>query len=61
MKESAVAKNATVQMEGERQITRKFLFYNLDVIKAIRYRVNSKRGTIYRKSVNQVLKEDLFY
>ena len=54
-----VAKNATVQMEGKRQITRKLLFYNLDVIIAIGYRVNSKRGTIFRKWANQVLKEYL--
>ena len=35
MKESIVAKNATVQIEEKRQITRKLLFYNLDVIIAI--------------------------
>ena len=35
------------------------MFYNLDVIIAIGYRVNSKRGTIFRKWANQVLKEYL--
>lgn len=33
--------------------------YNLDVIIAVGYRVNSKRGTLFRQWANQVLKEYL--
>jgi hypothetical protein len=33
--------------------------YNLDMILAIGYRVNSKRGTLFRRWANQVLKEYL--
>ena len=56
---STVAKNATVQIEGNRKITRKIVYYNLDVIIAVGYRVNSKRGTLFRIWANKVLKEYL--
>ena len=56
---STVAKNATVQIEGNRKITRKIVYYNLDVIIAVGYRVNSKRGTLFRQWSNKVLKEYL--
>ncbi|MES2596004.1 MAG: hypothetical protein V4662_11740 [Verrucomicrobiota bacterium] len=36
-----VAKNATVQKEGEKQVTREIEFYNLDVITLAGYRVSS--------------------
>lgn len=38
---STVAKNATVQKEGERLIKREIEFYNLDAILSVGYRVNS--------------------
>jgi hypothetical protein len=41
-KDSTVAKNATVQTEGEREVSREIEFYNLDAILSIGYRVNSK-------------------
>ena len=47
-KDSTVAKNATVQIEGGRQVIRELEFYNLDVIISIGYRVNSKVGTHFR-------------
>ena len=31
--------------------------YNLDVILAVGYRVNSKRGTMFRKWSNKILKQ----
>ncbi|WP_339878846.1 RhuM family protein [uncultured Algoriphagus sp.] len=34
----------TVQMEGKRAVERDRVHYNLDVITALGYRVNSKRG-----------------
>lgn len=45
---STCAKIAQVQKEGDREIKRKIKFYNLDVIIAVGYRVNSKRGTEFR-------------
>ncbi len=47
-KEATCAKIAQVQKEGKREITRKVNFYNLDLIIAVGYRVNSKRGTQFR-------------
>lgn len=41
-KSSTVAKNATVQMEGNREIIREIDFYNLDVVISVGYRVKSK-------------------
>ena len=56
---STVAKNATVQVEGKRQVKRYIEYYNLDVIIAVGYRVNSKMGTKFRQWANKVLKEYL--
>ena len=53
------AKNAQVQVEGNRTVTRKVNFYNLDLIIAVGYRVNSKRGTQFRMWANNILKEYL--
>ena len=39
--------------------TKPILYYNLDLILAVGYRVNSKRGILFRKWANQVLKEYL--
>ncbi len=58
-KKSTCAKIAQVQKEGNRQITRKINFYNLDLIIAVGYRVNSKRGTQFRIWANQILKDYL--
>jgi len=54
-KDSTVAKNATVQTEGEREVSREVEFYNLDAILSIGYRVNSKRGTQFRIWANKLL------
>lgn len=56
---STVAKYATVQTEGGRQIQRELEFFNLDVIISVGYRVKSKRGTQFRIWANRVLKEFL--
>ena len=48
-----------VRKEGKRDVTRYIPFYNLDVIISIGYRVNSKRGILFRKWANNVLKEYL--
>lgn len=59
IKDSTVAKYATVQTEGGRQIQREIEFYNLDVIISVGYRVKSKRGTQFRIWANRILKEFL--
>ena len=56
---STYAENAQVQFEGVRQVKRKIKIYNLDMIIAVGYRVNSKRGTQFRKWANSVLKQYL--
>jgi len=60
LKESqTVAKNATVQIEGDKQVERIIEFYNLDAIISVGYRVNSKKGTEFRKWATQRLKDYL--
>ncbi len=56
---STVAKNATVQQEGNRSISREIEYYNLDAILSVGYRVNSKQGTLFRIWATQRLKEHL--
>jgi len=46
-----------VQKEGTRDVARDVIFYNLDVIIAVGYRVNSKRATQFRIWATKVLKE----
>ena len=58
---STVAKNATVQIEGNREITRKLMYYNLDTIIAVGYRFNSKRGTLFRILTNKVLIKNIVW
>jgi prophage maintenance system killer protein len=58
-KVSTCAKIAQVQKEGDREIKRNIKFYNLDMIIAVGYRVNSIRGTEFRIWANKILKEYL--
>jgi hypothetical protein len=55
--EATVAKIATVQTEGNRNVSRDIDFYNLDMIISVGYRVNSIRGTHFRIWATQQLKE----
>jgi|SRR6218665_386951 len=57
--QATVAKNATVQNEAGRTVTRDIEYYNLDVIISVGYRVNSVRGTQFRIWANKILKEYL--
>ena len=50
---------SVVQFEGNRQVKRKIKIYNLDMIISVGYRVKSKRGIIFRKWANKVLKDYL--
>ena len=52
-----VAKFATVQKEGNREVTRNIEYYNLDVIISVGYRVKSKNGIIFRQWANKILKD----
>lgn len=57
MDNSTVAKYATVQKEGNRDVTRKIEYYNLDAIISVGYRVKSKNGVIFRKWANKILND----
>lgn len=57
---STVAKNATVQLEGNRKVKRKIIYYNLDIILSVGYRVNSVKGTQFRQWATLKLKDILF-
>ena len=57
--DSTVAKFATVQKEGNRNIQRQIEYYNLDVIISVGYRVKSQRGIAFRKWASSVLKQYL--
>ena len=46
---------AQVQKEGQRTVSRKIPYYNLDVILAVGYRVTSKTATEFRKWATNVL------
>lgn len=58
-REATVANFATVQSEGQRQVTRQVEYFNLDAIISVGYRVNSLRGTQFRIWATQLLKEYL--
>ena len=53
---SVVRKIRTTAKDGKKYL---YDYYNLDMIIAIGYRVNSKRGTLFRKWANQILKQYL--
>ena len=55
--ESGELKIGIVQSEGEREVERTPLFYNLDAIIAVGYRVNSYQATQFRIWATSVLKE----
>lgn len=58
-RESTCAKIAQVQKEGKRLITREIEHYNLDLILSVGYRVNSKRGTQFRRWATARLRDHL--
>ncbi len=51
-----VAKFATVQKEGNREVERQVEYYNLDVIISVGYRVKSQRGVKFRRWATDVLR-----
>jgi len=54
---STCAKIAQVRKEGSREVKRNIEYYNLDMIIAVGYRVNSKQATHFRIWATNVLKE----
>lgn len=48
-----------VRLEGKRNVSRFIDFYNLDMIISVGYRVNSRRGVLFRRWATGVLKEYL--
>ena len=59
LEDSTVAKFATVQQEGEREVIRNVAYYNLDMIISVGYRVKSPRGVQFRRWANGVLRQYL--
>lgn len=59
VKNATVSKMETVQVEGGRSVVRTQEFFNLDVIIAVGYRVNSQRATQFRIWATKILKEYL--
>ena len=56
---STVKESLIVRVEGQRKVTRKVEFYNLDVIISVGYRVKSKQGTQFRIWATTILREYL--
>ena len=59
VRDATVSKMETVQVEGDRKVVRTQEFFNLDVIIAVGYRVNSLRATQFRIWATNVLREYL--
>jgi hypothetical protein len=57
LQEGTVANYATVQIEGQRSVERDIVFYNLEAIFAVGYRVRSPRGIQFRQWATALLKE----
>ncbi len=55
--DSTIRKFRIVQIEGSRQVTRDTKHYNLQMIIAVGFKVNSERAVQFRKWVNQIAKE----
>ena len=59
LEEATVRKFRTVRKEGTRLVTRNLDYYNLDMIISVGFRVNSRRGILFRQWANGILKEYL--
>lgn len=57
IKESTTEKISAVQTEGERLVKRNTMFYNLDAIISVGYRVNSIRATQFRQWCTYVIRQ----
>ena len=59
-KNATVAKFATVQKEGNREVTRDVEYYDLDVIISVGYRVKSQKGVAFRQWATKVLRQYIY-
>jgi hypothetical protein len=55
--ERTVSKMEIVRTEGDRKVKRETVFYNLDAIISVGYRVNSIRATQFRQWATSVLRD----
>ena len=55
--DSTIRNSRIVQTEGARQVTRDIKHYNLQMIIAVGFKVNSERAVQFRKWVNQIAKD----
>ena len=56
-----VANFATVQLEGDRSITRMIEYYGIDMVLSVGYRVKSRRGIDFRRWANIVLQDYILH
>ena len=56
-KSATIRKNRIVQLEGTRNVEREPMFYNLDAIISVGYRVNSIRATQFSQWCTYVLRQ----
>ncbi len=54
---ATIRKFRIVQTEGKREVNRDVVFYNLDVIISVGYRVNSTRATQFRQWATSILRD----
>ena len=57
--EATVRNFRTVRKEGNRMVNRTLTYYNLDAIISVGFRVNTKRGIMFRQWANRTLREYL--
>ena len=55
--ESTIRKFRIVQKEGNREVSRNVVHYNLQMIIAIGFKVDNERAVKFRKWVNEIVKE----
>lgn len=55
--EGTIKQYLIVRQEGSRKVQRPVIYYNLDMILAVGFRVRSHRGVQFRQWANQLLKE----
>lgn len=55
--DATISKMEIVQQEGTRWVKREQIFYSLDAIISVGYRVNSRRATMFRQWATRVLNE----
>lgn len=60
IKKGTIAKFATVQKEGDREVVRDIEHYSLEIILSVGYRINSKKATHFRQWATKTLKDHIY-